>query len=407
MSGYVFPNEIEVHWRLFIVLYPYITGLVAGAFIVSSLYHVFGKSELKPLARFSLLTALAFLFCAPLPLLSHLGQPLRALNIMMTPHLTSAMAGFGFIYSFYLILCLLETWFIFREDIVKFAASSKGFVKLFYTILTLGAKDISPEALDKDHKIVTVLATIGIPSACFLHGYVGFIFGSIKANAWWSTPLMPIIFLLSATVSGVALLIVLYRAVTWLRRQKIELPCLMSLNSYLWIFLLLATILELLEVLHMGYEGKEEWPMIQGLITNHISLSYLVIQMGFGVLIPLILLPIGRSKRLSDGIKQTLTTLSGALVLVGVLAMRFNVVIGGQLVSKSMAGYTAYDWTLFSNEGIIPAMILLLLPLPILAVIVRVLPPWFGELKGPKRKEEVIPPFNLQLQPKVRVSNFK
>ena len=218
---------------------------------------------------------------------------------------------------------------------------------------------------------------------------------------------MPIIFLLSATVSGVALLIVLYRAVTWLRRQKIELPCLMSLNSYLWIFLLLATILELLEVLHMGYEGKEEWPMIQGLITNHISLSYLVIQMGFGVLIPLILLPIGRSKRLSDGIKQTLTTLSGALVLVGVLAMRFNVVIGGQLVSKSMAGYTAYDWTLFSNEGIIPAMILLLLPLPILAVIVRVLPPWFGELKGPKRKEEVIPPFNLQLQPKVRVSNFK
>ena len=388
MSGYVFPNEIEVHWRLLIVLYPYITGLVAGAFILSSLYHVFGRSEFKPLARFSLLTALAFLFCAPLPLLFHLGQPLRALNIMMTPHLTSAMAGFGFIYSFYLILCLLETWFLFREDIVKFAASSKGFVKLFYTILTLGAKDISPEALHKDHKIVTVLATIGIPAACFLHGYVGFIFGSIKANAWWSTPLMPIIFLWSATVSGVALLIVLYRAVTWIRRQKIELPCFMSLNFYLWIFLIIATILELLEVLHMGYEGKEEWPMIRGLLTNHISLSYLVIQMGFGVLLPLILLPIGRSKRLSVEVKQTLTTLSGALVLMGVLAMRFNVVIGGQLISKSMTGYTAYDWTLFSNEGIIPVMILLLLPLPVLAVIVRVLPPWYGELKGPK---EIVP----------------
>ncbi|MFZ3102895.1 MAG: NrfD/PsrC family molybdoenzyme membrane anchor subunit [Desulfitobacteriaceae bacterium] len=403
MSGYVFPNEIEVHWRLFIVLYPYITGLVAGAFIVSSLYHVFGRSELKPLARFSLLTALAFLFCAPLPLISHLGQPLRALNIMMTPHLTSAMAGFGFIYSFYLILCLLETWFLFREDIVKFAATSKGFAKLFYTILTLGAKDISPEALDKDHKIVTVLATIGIPSACFLHGYVGFIFGSIKANVWWSTPLMPIIFLLSATVSGVALLIVLYRAVTWLRRQKLELPCLMSLNSYLWIFLLLATILELLEILQMGYEGKEEWPMIQGLITNHISLSYLVIQMGFGVLIPLILLPIGRSKSLSVKKKQRLTTISGALVLVGVLAMRFNVVIGGQLISKSMAGYTAYDWTLFSHEGIISAMILMLLPLIVLTVIVRVLPPWFGEVKVPKKNAEVVPPINLKLQPKVGV----
>ena len=46
-SGFLFPNEIEVHWSLMIVLYPYITGLVAGAFIVSSLYHVFGKEELK------------------------------------------------------------------------------------------------------------------------------------------------------------------------------------------------------------------------------------------------------------------------------------------------------------------------------------------------------------------------
>lgn len=392
MSGYVFPNDLEVHWRLFIVLYPYITGLVAGAFIVSSLYYVFGKSELKPLARLSLLTSLAFLFCASFPLLSHLGQPLRALNIMMTPHLTSAMAGFGFIYTFVLILCLLETWFLFREDIVKFANSSEGFVKLFYTILTLGAKDVSPEALDKDHKIVKALATIGIPAVFFLTGYVGFIFGSIKANVWNSTPLMPIIFILSATVSGVALLIVLYRVVNWIRRVKIDMPCLMSLNSYLWIFLLSATILEVLEVLQMGYEGREEWPMIYGLITNHISLSYLVIQMGFGVLVPLILLPLGRSKRFSLEIKQTLTTLSGALVLVGVLAMRFNVVIGGQLISKSMAGYISYDWTLFRHEGIIPAMILLLLPLLTLAVIVRVLPPWFGELKGPKRKADVVAP---------------
>jgi len=392
MSGYVFPNDLEVHWRLFIVLYPYITGIVAGAFIVSSLYHVFGKSELKPLARLSLLTSLAFLFCASFPLLSHLGQPLRALNIMMTPHLTSAMAGFGFIYTFFLILCLLETWFLFREDIVKFSNSSKGYVKLLYTILTLGAMDVSPEALDKDHKIVKVLATIGIPAAFFLTGYVGFIFGSIKANVWNSTPLMPIIFILSATVSGVALLIVLYRVVNWIRRVKIDMPCLMSLNSYLWIFLLTATILEVLEVLQMGYEGRAEWPMIYGLITQHISLSYLVIQMGIGVLVPLILLPLGRSKRFSMRIKQTLTTLSGALVLVGVLAMRFNVVIGGQLISKSMAGYISYDWTLFRHEGVIPAMMLLLLPLLILTVLVRVLPPWFGELKGPKRQVDVVAP---------------
>jgi len=144
--------------------------------------------------------------------------------------------------------------------------------------------------------------------------------------------------------------------------------------------------------LQMGYEGRAEWPMIYGLITQHISLSYLVIQMGIGVLVPLILLPLGRSKRFSMRIKQTLTTLSGALVLIGVLAMRFNVVIGGQLISKSMAGYISYDWTLFRHEGIIPDMVLLLLPLLILAVLVRVLPPWFGELKGPKKQADDVSP---------------
>ena len=56
-QGFLFPNEIEVHWSLMIVLYPYITGLVAGAFIVSSLYHVFGREELKPVAKFSLVAA--------------------------------------------------------------------------------------------------------------------------------------------------------------------------------------------------------------------------------------------------------------------------------------------------------------------------------------------------------------
>ncbi|MHB1654286.1 MAG: NrfD/PsrC family molybdoenzyme membrane anchor subunit [Desulfitobacteriaceae bacterium] len=400
MSGYVFPNEIEVNWGLFIVLYPYITGLVAGAFIVSSLYHVFGKSELKPLSRLSLMTALAFLFVAPLPLLAHLGQPFRALNIMFTPHLTSAMAGFGFIYSFYLILCLLETWFIYREDIVHYASSSKGFAKLFYNILTLGAKDISPKALYTDHKIVAILAAIGIPSACFLHGYVGFIFGSIKANPWWSTPLMPVIFLLSAIVSGVALLILIYRVSSWLRRQEMDLPCLMSLNRYLWLFLLLASVLELLEVLHMGYEGKEEWNMVRGLLTNVIPVTYLGVQMGLGVLIPLVLLPIGRWQRLSAGVRQTLTIISGALVLVGVLAMRFNVVIGGQLISKSMAGYAQFHWSIFSNEGIIPTLFILSLPLLILTVMVRVLPPWIGEAKGPK-KDSLVTPFNIRLQPKV------
>ena len=217
-KGFVFPNEIEVLWSLMIVLYPYITGLVAGAFIVSSLYHVFGKDELKPVAKFSLVAAFSFLLFACTPLLFHLGHPERAFNIMFTPHFTSAMSGFGYIYSFYLLVVLLEIWFVFRPDIIARAKSSTGLMKALYWVLALGSMDDSEEALHIDHKITMVLAAIGIPSACTLHGYVGFLFGSLKSNPWWSTPLMPVIFLMSAIVSGIAILIVSYYIVMIIKK---------------------------------------------------------------------------------------------------------------------------------------------------------------------------------------------
>ena len=36
VSGFSFPNDIHIMWSLMIVMYPYVTGLVAGAFIVSN-----------------------------------------------------------------------------------------------------------------------------------------------------------------------------------------------------------------------------------------------------------------------------------------------------------------------------------------------------------------------------------
>ena len=112
LTNFVFPNDLHVHWSLMIVLYPYITGIVAGAFIVSSLYHVFGIKELKPISRFSLVFALAFLLCATWPLLLHLGHWERALSMFLTPNPSSAMAGFGYIYTAYLILLVHEILFI-------------------------------------------------------------------------------------------------------------------------------------------------------------------------------------------------------------------------------------------------------------------------------------------------------
>ena len=374
--GYVYPNEVEIQWSVLIVLYPYITGLVAGAFIASSLYHVFGKKEIKPVARFALLTALSFLLVATLPLVTHLGHPERGIEIMFTPHLTSAMSGFGYIYSFYLIVVVLEIWLSFREDIVKMALNSKGWKELLYSALALFSYDISEKALHDDEKFAKKLAIIGIPSAAFLHGYVGFIFGGIKANPWWSTPLMPLIFLMSAIVSGIALLILLYIAAMKLRKHAIDHKCLQSLAHYLWIFLILDVTLELLEIVSLKYESLEDIEIINRLLSDKIAFTFYGVQLTMGIFIPFVLLLLAGVMKNRQTLKMIMIAVSSILVVIGVFAMRWNVVIGGQLISKSLSGTLTYVPVFFSLEGVLPAIIILVIPFIILIVVTYILPPW-------------------------------
>ena len=152
-SGYVYPNETVLPWGVLIVIYPYITGLVAGAFIVSSLYHTFGMEQFKPVARLALLAALAFLCFAPVALLSHLGHPERALEAIWTAHWTSAFAAFGYVAGFYAILLTLEIWFAFRVDIVAMAQTVGGAAGRMYRLLTLGSYDVSERALANDRSM--------------------------------------------------------------------------------------------------------------------------------------------------------------------------------------------------------------------------------------------------------------
>jgi Ni/Fe-hydrogenase subunit HybB-like protein len=88
-------------------------------------------------------------------------------------------------------------------------------------VLTLGSTNISENALRIDDRAGYVITVVGIPSAFLLHGYVGFIFGSVKANPWWSSPMMPVVFLFSAMVSGIAVVLLLYMFSSWYRKQTI------------------------------------------------------------------------------------------------------------------------------------------------------------------------------------------
>ncbi|HWP30443.1 MAG TPA: NrfD/PsrC family molybdoenzyme membrane anchor subunit [Fimbriimonadales bacterium] len=376
-KGYVYPNEAELHWSILIVIYPYLTGLVAGAFILASLVRVFNVEAVRPTYRLSLLTALAFLIVAPFPLIAHLGHPERAFEIMITPHLSSAMAVFGFVYLWYLmVVLLLEIWFDYRKDIVLIAKSSKGFKKIFYSILTLGVMDISEDALRFDDKAGRIITIIGIPSAILLHGYVGFIFGSLKANPWWSSVAMPVIFLLSAIVSGVALVTVLYFITSWWRKHPLDMKCLDTMGKFLMYALIVDFASELLDGVHRLYEAGEWFSILTLLASGYLYQTIFIMQLFLGTLVPLAALAWLQFFRTSERTRKGVYFFGSILVLIGVFFMRWNVVIGGQLFSKSLHGLTTYKLELVGREGGAVAMVIMLLPFLLLWILARVLPPW-------------------------------
>ncbi|MBU0520404.1 polysulfide reductase NrfD [bacterium] len=387
VSGFIYPNEVELHWGFLVVIYPYLTGLVAGAFILASLVKVFKVKALQPTYRLSLLTALAFLIVAPLPLLAHLGHPERSIEIFFTPHFKSAMAMFGFVYAWYLMaVLLLEIYFEYRATLVVQGNSSRGLKKLAYRLMTLWSTDLSEKALNLDRKAVYFVTLLGIPSAFLLHGYVGFIFGSIKANPWWSSVLMPVVFLFSAIVSGIALVLIIYMIKSMYRWRPIDMKCLDRLADFLLYALIVDFSLEFLDFIHRLYQSEESIGILAHMIEDRLFVSLIIVQLLLGTLIPLVSLIIMKLKPLPDELRKLIFFLSAVLIQAGIFSTRWNVVVGGQLFSKSYRGLTIYKMELSGIEGLFMGLFLLVLPLVILWILTRFLPAWSDEpaLNTPK-----------------------
>jgi Ni/Fe-hydrogenase subunit HybB-like protein len=246
----------------------------------------------------------------------------------------------------------------------------------FYRLLTLGSYNISPGALRVDDRVGWIITLIGIPSAFLLHGYVGFIFGSVKANPWWSTPLMPVVFLFSAMVSGIALVLLMYMLTSVIRGTAIDMRCLDTIAKYLFYTFVIDFSLEMLDLIHRIYEADESFRSLDFMVHTRLFLSQIVMQIFLGTVAPLALLALTQFVKLSESARKRVYAVAATLTMVGIFAMRWNVVIGGQLFSKSFLGYTTYKVDFVTKEGLLPAIVLMVLPFFILYALIKILPPW-------------------------------
>ncbi len=396
---FVYPNEY-IYWTIQIVMYPFMTGLVAGAFVLSSLYHLLGLKQLKDIARFSLVFSFALLMTAPLPLLFHLMQPQRNFYVFVTPHFTSAIAAFGVVFFVYASIVTWELWVVYRIHFVDVSLRLKGKMDrtlgeriryIICTVLTLGAFDVGEAAIRADDKAIKILAGIGVPVACFLHGYAGFIFGSVKANALWMTPLMPVIFIMSAIVSGVALCMLTYiltmEIKKWLIGRKratyifefkeelkgAEIHVVQIASKYLILFMTFSISLELLDLAFRGYTAVKSWDILRNVIYGKDFINIFILQYLIGNFIPFVML-------LIPGLTIRRAFFILLLVLFGVFMMRWNVVIGGQSFSLTFSGYMHYDLPLIPydietfKEGLFGALLILGIPFFLFYMLTRILP---------------------------------
>jgi hypothetical protein len=149
--------------------------------------------------------------------------------------------------------------------------------------------------------------------------------------------------------------------------------------------MIVAVVLELMEVLSIAYEQTEEWAVLKDLIVNRLWFTYVVLQLLVCSLVPFLLLSIRVLARPPRRVANLLVFGSSVLLLGQVLLMRWNVVIGGQLLSKSYRGLTSYLPGVFEREGLLVAAVILVVPFLLLRQFDKLFPFFGGTGSGPTR----------------------
>ena len=321
-----------VPWGLWVAVYIYFIGLSAGAFLVSSLVYVFQIKRFESIGRLALFTAVVTLLMALLSISADLGHTFRAWHVLVYPNFTSPMAWMIWLYTAYFILVVLELWFVLRHDLVV-GAKAQGARATLYRILVFGSKDESEATDASDRQIVRILATIGVPLAIMFHGGVGSLFGVISSRPGWHGGLFPILFLVSALASGGALLVVASAVFQdGLRKHR---ETVLALGTLVLGLLLLDVLFQVSEAL-VGFYGNEP-DKIENLKLIYSGPYWGVFwfwQIGVGTLIPLSLLALPSRK------DARMVAVASALIAVGFLAVRLNIVIPG-LASEQVKGISA------------------------------------------------------------------
>jgi len=294
----IYNVEHEMPLGIPIATYFYLTGLSAGSFIISTFAYGFGMTKFKPLGKIGVVMATLLLVIAPMILLIDLEQPLRFWHLILYLRITSPITWGTFLLTLYPLNCMVYGYFMFKGDMEK--------TKIF--------------------------GLIGIPLALMVHGYTGFILALGKARVLWNTAIMPPIFLVSAMVSGLAMMILVVIVKDYvIQRKKEHDPALLeALGKFLVASIVLDLILIGTDLTVLLTSHTEAYMAAIMLFKGQFARLFLGVEVLLGAVIPLVLLLSPFTKRSIPGL-----AIASILVMIGIFAMRVIMVIGGLSIPLS------------------------------------------------------------------------
>ena len=277
-----------------IAIYFYLTGLSAGSFIISTLAYGFGFEKYKPLGKVGVVIATLLLVAAPMFLLLHSGRPLRAWHLFVYLNATSPISWGSFLLTIYPINCVIYGWFMFTGNA----------------------------------KLTKTFGLIGIPLALMVHGYTGFILSFAKAHVLWRSSMMPILFLTSALVSGVAMMILvtIIKDKFFSEEGKVNEELIFGLGKMLLWLLVFDLFLSLSDVGVHYFGERESMETARLFLTGAFAPLFLGVETLLGKVIPLVFVAVPATRRVP------VYGFAAVLVMIGIFTMRCNVVLGGEFI---------------------------------------------------------------------------
>lgn len=320
-----------VPWGAWVAFYIFFVGLSAGAFLLSTLIFVFGMVQYEKVGRYALFTALICMFVALMFIALDLGRMERAFNAMTNWNVMSILSWEVRFYLIYIVLLATELWFAMRKDLNLLGEAGNKFKNKLARFLTLGSNDISDIAIKNDHRWMKILGIIGIPIAIIgVHGGTGTLFAAVVAQPYWSSPLFPIIFVVSALVSGTALLLAMYVIQRKARGLDVELDMIQGLAMLMIGFLVIDLGLEFYEFLVAGLNNKpEKMAILSVMFTGPYSWSFWGVQLFIGAVVPIFIVA---NKKLRNSV--TALTVAAICIVIGIIGVRFNIVVPTQIIHQ-------------------------------------------------------------------------